>query len=54
MAIPKHPLKQPVSSTLAIGVGLSLKWPVPHKKAIISHVEVISVVAEASKLSFLQ
>ena len=33
--------------------GLSGQCPVPHKKAIISHLELISL-AEASKLSFLQ
>jgi len=42
------------TSTWATGVGLSRQWPVPHKKAIISHVEVITFVAESPKLSFLQ
>ena len=48
------PTDQNRTSTWELGVGLNRQWPVPHNKAIISHVEVISLVAEASKLSFLQ
>ena len=49
-----EPTDQTITSTWAIRVGISRQWPVPHKKAIISHVEVIYLVAEASKLLFLQ
>ena len=48
------PSDQAITSTWAIGVGLSPLWPVPHRKAKISHVEVIYAAAEASVLSFFQ
>ena len=48
------PTDQTITSTWTIGVGLSRQCPVPHKKPIISHVEVISFVAEAPKLWLIQ
>ena len=48
------PADQTITSTWATVVGLSRQWPVPHKKATISHVEVISLVAEVLKRSIIQ
>ena len=48
------PTDQTINSTWAIGVELSGEWPVPHNKAVISHLEVLSVAGQSSKLSFLQ
>ena len=53
MAIYEAPTDQMINSTWAIGVELSGEWPVPHNKAVISHLEVLSVAGQSSKLSFL-
>ena len=45
---------QTINSTWAIEVGLSGGWPVPHKKAVIGNVHVISIASQSSKLSLLQ
>ena len=54
MAIPKHLLTRRSNSTWPIGVELSGEWSVPHKKVVISHFEVLSIVGQSSKQSFLQ
>src|SRR5678816_3935182 len=45
---------QTINSTKGIEVGLSGGWPVPHKKAVIRNVHVISIASQSSKLSLLQ
>src|SRR5678816_3867338 len=45
---------QTINSTCEIEVGLSGGWPVPHKKAVIRHVHVISIASQSSKQSLLQ
>jgi len=34
-------------------VELSGEWPVPYNKAVITHLEVLSVARQSTKLSFL-
>ena len=48
------PTDQTINSTWPIGVELCGQWPVPHKKVVINHFAVLSVVGQSSKLSFLQ
>ena len=48
------PTDQTINSTWPIGVELSGEWSVPHKKVVISHFEVLSIVGQSSIQSYLQ
>ena len=48
------PTDQTINSTWPIRVELCGQWPVPHKKAVINHFGMVSVVGQSSKLSSLQ
>jgi len=52
--IPKHLLTRRSIQHDQNGAELCGQWPVPHKKVVINHFEVLSVVGQSSKLSYLQ
>src|SRR5678816_22042 len=54
MAIPRQLLTRRSIQHDPIEVGLSGGWPVPHKKAVIRNIHVISIASQSSKLSLLQ
>src|SRR5688572_18942923 len=54
MAIPKNLLTRRSIQHDQSGMELCGQWPVSHKKVVINHFEVLSVVGQSSKLSFLQ
>src|SRR5688572_8590739 len=53
-AIEKHLLIRRSIQHEQLGVELSGEWTMLHNKAVISHLEVLSIARQSSKLSFLQ